>query len=176
MARQSGSGVDDSPLPWQYRVAVSQGGSCEIPRQNASAEEVAGILASPGTVAVVGLSPDPGRESHRVARYLTDEAGYRLVPVNPAAPEIMGEKSYPSLAEVPEPVGTVLIFRKPEAVPEIVEAAITRGAKTVWMQSGIVNNAAADRARAAGLQVVMSKCMMAEHRAARSRQSGTGQS
>ncbi|GFO56134.1 CoA-binding protein [Geomonas sp. Red276] len=114
------------------------------------------------TIAVVGLSPDPGKASHEVAAYLK-RAGYRIIPVNPAASEIFGEKCYPTLADVPEPVEIVDIFRRSEFVPEIVEQAIAKGAKVVWMQEGIVNEEAAERAEAAGLSVVMDRCLLKEH-------------
>ncbi len=104
------------------------------------------ILAEAKTVAAVGLSPDPKRESHGIALYL-QEQGYRIIPVNPIAKEILGEKSYPSLRAIPEPVDVVQVFRKPEAVPSIVEDAVAIGAKVIWMQVGIVHEAAAERAR-----------------------------
>ncbi len=89
--------------------------------------------------------------------------GYRIIPVNPAVSEVLGEKAYASLREVPDRIDLVDIFRKPDAVPAIVEDAIAIGARAVWMQEGVVHNAAADTARAAGLQVVMNKCMLKEH-------------
>ncbi len=138
--------------------------ACEFPRQNATTEEVRRILATARTVAIVGLSDKPERDSHRVAAYL-QQAGYRIIPVNPNLTVVLGEKAYPNLRAVPDPVDVVDIFRKPEAVPEIVEDAIAIGARAVWMQDGIVHNAAADRARQAGLVVVMNKCLMREHRA-----------
>ena len=125
--------------------------------------ELETILTQTKTIAVVGLSPNRGRESHGVALYLKEQ-GYRIIPVNPKAEEILGEKSYPSLRDIPEPVDVVQVFRKPEAVPAIVEDAIAVGAKVVWMQVGIVHEAAAERARQAGLQVVMNTCMRATHR------------
>ncbi len=138
--------------------------ACEMPRENATPAEVREILTTAKTVAVVGLSDKPERDSHRVAAYLK-RAGYRVIPVNPAVSEVLGERSYPSLRDVPEKIDVVDVFRKAEAVPAIVEDAIAVGAKTVWMQDGIVHNEAAERARAAGLKVVMSKCMLREHRA-----------
>ncbi len=137
--------------------------SCEMPLKNATSEEVRQILASFRVIAVVGLSAKPDRDSHRVAAYL-QEAGYRILPVNPNATEVLGERSYPTLRDVPVPIEVVNIFRQPAAVPAIVEDAIAVGAKAVWMQDGIAHNAAADRARAAGLLVVMSKCLLREHR------------
>ena len=138
--------------------------ACEFPRQNATTEEVRQLLATARTVAVVGLSDKPERDSYCVAAYL-QQAGYRVIPVNPNLTTVLGERAYPHLRAIPERVDVVDIFRKPEAVPEIVEDAIAIGARAVWMQDGIVHNAAAERARAAGLVVVMNKCMMREHRA-----------
>ena len=138
--------------------------ACELPLENATPNEIREILASARTIAVVGLSDKPDRDSHRVAAYL-QRAGYRILPVNPAVTTVLGEKAVPGLRDLTEPVDVVDIFRKPEAVPAIVEDAIAIGAKVIWMQDGIVHNAAADRARAAGLKVVMSRCMLRDHRA-----------
>jgi predicted CoA-binding protein len=138
--------------------------ACEMPRENATPAEVREILSTAKTVAVVGLSDKPDRDSYRIAEYL-QRAGYRIVPVNPAVSEVLGERSYASLRDVPEKVDVVDVFRRAEAVPAIVEDAIAVGAGAVWMQDGIVHNEAAERARAAGLKVVMSKCMLREHRA-----------
>ncbi len=126
------------------------------------------ILATSKTIAVVGLSNRPERPSHEVASYLKDE-GYRIIPVNPNLTEVLGEKIYPSLRDVPEPVDVVDIFRRPESVPPIVEDAIAIRAKVVWMQLGIVNEQAAARARAAGLKVVMNTCIATTHDALRGR-------
>ncbi|MDP2931973.1 MAG: CoA-binding protein [Chloroflexota bacterium] len=120
------------------------------------------ILESSHTVAVVGLSPNPVRSSYEVASYLKQN-GYKIIPVNPAAQQILGETSYPDLSSIPEKVDVVDIFRRPEDVPAIVEEAIRIGAKAVWMQEGVENEAAATRARAAGLKVVMDHCMRKEH-------------
>ena len=127
-------------------------------------DEVAGILSKYRTVAVVGLSPKEDRASYRVANYLKQQ-GYRVIPVNPAVKEVLGETSYPDLSTVPESVEIVDIFRRAEDVPQVVEEAIKVGAKVIWMQLGIVNEAAASRAREAGLKVVMDKCMKIEHQA-----------
>ncbi|MGE5251901.1 MAG: CoA-binding protein [Bacteroidota bacterium] len=121
------------------------------------------ILSSAKTVASVGLSSNPRKESYGVAAYLKDH-GYRVIPVNPTAAEILGEKSYPDLASVPEKIDVVQVFRRPEDVPPVVEQAIKAGAKVVWMQEGIVNEEAAGMARAAGLQVVMDACMRQTHK------------
>jgi hypothetical protein len=136
--------------------------ACEMPLSNATPQEIRNILNSARTIAVVGLSDKPDRDSYRVADYLK-RAGYRIIPVNPAITEVLGEKSYPGLRDIPEKIDVVDIFRKPDAVPPIVDDAIAIGAKVVWMQDGIVHNEAAARARAAGLTVVMSKCMLREH-------------
>lgn len=120
------------------------------------------ILRSCRVLAVVGLSSDPRRASHGVSRYLQRE-GYRILPVNPKESEVLGEKAWPSLADVPEPVDCVVIFRRPEHVPAVVEQAIRIGVRAVWMQHGITHPEAAARAREAGLLVVEDRCMMLEH-------------
>jgi len=114
------------------------------------------------TIAVVGLSPDPGKPSFEVAAYL-QRAGFRIIPVNPACQEILGERCYPTLTDVPGELEIVDVFRRAEFLPEIVEQAIAKGAKVVWMQEGVVNQQAADRAEEAGLAVVMDRCLLKEH-------------
>ena len=126
------------------------------------------ILTSYKTIAVVGLSPDQGKPSHEVAAYLK-RVGYRIIPVNPACQEVFGERCYATLADIPEAVEIVDIFRRSEFVPEIVDQAIAKGAKVVWMQEGVVNEAAAAKAEAAGLAVVMDRCLLKEHAKVRSR-------
>jgi predicted CoA-binding protein len=126
------------------------------------------ILESYRTVAVVGLSRDPAKASHRVAKYL-QSMGYRIIPVNPFVDQVLGEKSYKSLLDVPETIEVVDIFRPAEDVPPIVEEAIqlknrAGSPKVIWMQLGIVNEEAARRAREAGFTVVMDRCMMREHK------------
>ena len=125
-------------------------------------EEIEGILKEGRTVAVVGLSPKPDRPSYVVARYLQAQ-GYRIIPVNPNTQEILGEKAYPALLSIPEKVDIVDIFRRPEEVPPVVEEAIEIGARVVWMQEGIVHEGAAQRAKEAGLKVVMDRCLKKEH-------------
>jgi len=120
------------------------------------------ILEQGKVLAVVGLSSKSMRPSHGVSDYMQGH-GYRIIPVNPHEEMVLGEKGYASLDAVPEPFDTVVIFRRSEFVPEIVEAAIRKGAKTVWMQEGIVHEKAAERARAAGLNVVMDRCILKEH-------------
>ncbi len=120
------------------------------------------ILETYRTIAMVGLSSNPFRPSHFAAIYMLAE-GYRVIPVNPREQAILGQPSYPSLRAIPGPVEIVDIFREPSAVPAIVEEAIAVGAKVVWMQLGVINLAAAERARAAGLEVVMDACVKIEH-------------
>ena len=120
------------------------------------------ILTSARTIAVVGLSPDPGRPSHGVARYL-QRAGYRIIPVNPNVAEVLGERAYPGLRQVPQPVDVVDVFRRSEFVGPIVDDAIAIKASAVWLQDGVVDDDAAARAQAAGLDVVMDDCMMRRH-------------
>jgi uncharacterized protein len=127
-----------------------------------SSETITRLLEETRTIAVVGLSARPERPSHGVARYL-QSAGYKIFPVNPAESEILGERAYAKLEDVPEKIDVVEVFRRPEFVPDIVESAIRIGAKAVWMQEGVVNEAAAERARKAGLTVVMDRCMRKEH-------------
>src|SRR4051812_4343912 len=122
------------------------------------------ILETYKTIAVVGLSSQSSRPSYGVSRYMQG-AGYRIIPVNPNESEVLGEKAYPSLDDVPGNVEIVDIFRRAEYVPDIVEAAIRRKARVIWMQLGIVHEAAAARARAAGLEVVMDRCILIDHRA-----------
>jgi predicted CoA-binding protein len=121
------------------------------------------ILSEYRTVAVVGVSTNPSRPSHKVANYLV-EHGYKVIPVNPQVQAILGKPSYPDLSSIPEPVEVVDIFRRSTEVMPVVEEAIKIGAKAVWMQEGVINEEAASRARDAGLLVVMDKCMLKEHR------------
>ncbi len=121
------------------------------------------ILRRYRTIAVVGLSSDETRESYSISKYM-QAAGYRIVPVNPHEVEVLGEKAHPTVASVPLQVEIVNIFRRPEAVPGVVDDAIAAAAKVVWMQEGIVNEEAAAKARAAGLEVVMNSCIRTWHR------------
>jgi predicted CoA-binding protein len=120
------------------------------------------ILQKYKKIAVVGLSSDPGRASYGVCRYMQN-SGYEITPVNPNEVNVLGRKSYASLDEVPGPIEIVNIFRRPEFVPDIVDAAIRRDAKVIWMQLEVVHEEAAQRARAAGLEVVMDQCTLQEH-------------
>jgi predicted CoA-binding protein len=121
------------------------------------------MLRSYRTIAVVGLSSRRFRPSYGVSEYMKS-AGYHIIPVNPHEREVLGEKAYPSLDDVPEGVDIVNIFRRSEFVPDVVEAAIRKGARAIWMQEGVVHEGAAERARAAGLDVVMDRCILKEHR------------
>ena len=121
------------------------------------------ILHSARTIAVVGLSGKRFRPSFGVAEYMK-KAGYRIIPVNPQLSEVLGEKCYPDLDSVPEPIDIVDIFRRAEFVPDIVEAAIRKGAKAIWMQEGVVHEDAARKAEEAGITVVMDRCILKDHR------------
>ena len=121
------------------------------------------ILKNAKTIAVVGLSSNRARPSYGVSEYM-QSVGYQIIPVNPAETELLGEKAYATLDEIPIPVDIVDIFRRSEFVPEIVDAAIRIGAKCVWMQEGVTHEEAAKKARAAGLEVVMDHCILKAHR------------
>jgi uncharacterized protein len=127
-------------------------------------EEIKSVLSNSKTVAIVGISPKPDRPSYVVAAYLQSK-GYRIIPVRPDGEEILGEKVYHSLMEIPREIeiDIVDIFRKPEDIPPIAEEAIRRGAKVVWMQEGITHPEACDKAGRAGLKVVMDRCIKKEH-------------
>jgi uncharacterized protein len=119
------------------------------------------ILTTYRTVAIVGASPNQERPSYRVTNFLKQE-GFRVIPVTPNADKVVEEKAYPDLASIPMPIEVVDIFRRPEDVPAVVDQAIAIGAKAVWMQEGIIHDTAADKARKAGLTVVMDHCMRKE--------------
>jgi hypothetical protein len=125
-------------------------------------EIVKKILHDYSTLAVVGISDKPERPSYGVASYL-QARGYRIVPVNPRISRVLGEDAYPDLVSIPFPIEIVDIFRRSEEIPAIVDAAIEKGARAVWMQEGIINASAAERAEAAGLDVIMDLCMLKEH-------------
>ncbi len=137
---------------------------CELPRVNSNPEEIREILSEVKTIAVIGLSPNPEKDSHKVAKYLQN-AGYKIIPVYPKEDKILGEKVYRSLAEIPDQVDMVDIFRKPAAFDAIADACIERGdVKVFWGQVGLVNNEAAQKAKDAGMKVVQNLCAMVEHR------------
>jgi len=129
----------------------------------AGADAILELLKNYKTIAVVGLSSNPMRPSHGVTEYMQC-AGYRIIPVNPNETEVLGEKSYARLEDVPEKIDIVNVFRRAEEVPPVVESAIRVGAKAVWMQLGVENEQAAEKARAAGLVVIEDACILVEHR------------
>ena len=137
---------------------------CQFPTINSNKDEIKNIFSDVKTIAVLGLSPDATKDSHRVAAYLQN-CGYKIVPVYPKEDTILGEKVYRSLEEIPFAVDMVDIFRKPDACDAIADACIRRGdIKVFWTQVGIVNNEAAKKARDAGMKVVQSQCAMVDHR------------
>src|SRR5436309_9372883 len=129
----------------------------------ASADTILELLKKYKTIAVVGLSSNPMRPSHGVTEYM-QSAGYRIIPVNPNETEVLGEKSYARLEDVSEKIDIVNVFRRAEEVPPVVESAIRIGAKAVWMQLGVENEQAAEKARAAGLVVIEDACILVEHK------------
>ena len=137
---------------------------CEFPSVNANKQEIEEIFNSVKTIAVLGLSPDPEKASHRVAKYL-QEQGFKIVPVYPKEDTILGEQVYRSLAEIPFAVDMVDIFRKAKALDAVADACVARGdVKVFWAQKEIVNNAAAQKAKDAGMVAVQNMCTMVEHR------------
>ena len=129
---------------------------------NPSDQELKQLLTDATVIAMVGASSDPGKPSNGIMRKL-QHAGYRVIPVNPTETEILGERSYPSLVDVPERIDIVDVFRRAEDTPAIADEAVTIGAKALWLQSGIVNEDAAARATKGGLAVVMDACIGATH-------------
>jgi len=125
-------------------------------------DPITAILEKYKTLTIVGLSSKPSRPSYGVASYMRAH-GYRVIPVNPHEKSVFGEKAYSSLDDVPAPVDVVVIFRRPEFVPELVERAIRKRARVIWMQEGVVHEEAARRAREAGLQVIQDRCILKEH-------------
>ncbi|MDQ6759553.1 MAG: CoA-binding protein [Acidobacteriota bacterium] len=123
---------------------------------------IAEMLKNSKTIAVVGLSGSRMRPSYGVAEYM-QRAGYRIIPVNPQETEVLGEKCYARLEDVPEPIDMVDVFRRSEFVPDIVDSAIAVGAKALWLQEGVIHEKAAEKARQAGLSVVMDRCILKEH-------------
>lgn len=138
---------------------------CELPSVNSNKQEIEEIFDEVKTIAVLGLSPDAEKPSHRVAKYLQEE-GFKIVPVYPKEDTILGEKVYRTLAEIPFAVDMVDIFRASKALDAVAEACIARGdVKVFWAQKEIVNNAAAQKAKDAGMKAVQNKCTMIEHKA-----------
>src|SRR5438034_7843947 len=130
--------------------------------RNPTTDEIRALLTNATTIAMVGASSNPDKASHGIMQKL-QKAGYRVIPVNPRETEILGERSYPSLLDIPEPVDIVDVFRRAEDTPGIADEAVTKGAKALWLQTGIVNDDAAARAKAGGLTVVMDLCIGATH-------------
>jgi hypothetical protein len=130
--------------------------------QNPSTDEIRALLREMKTIAVLGLSDNPARPSYHVAQALQG-FGYRIIPVRPAQTEVLGEKAYANLAELPELPDLVDVFRAPEHVPGIVDECIAKGVKRLWLQEGVVNEMAAEKARAAGMTVVMDRCIFKEY-------------
>jgi len=137
--------------------------SCEFPDENPPSKEIEEILAQCRTIAVVGLSPKETRDSNRVARYLMQQ-GYEVIPVNPGQKEILGKTCYRSLLDIPVAVDMANLFLSPARVPPVVDQAIDKGVRVIWMQLGVVHNASARKAKEAGIQVVMNSCIMREHK------------
>jgi len=133
-----------------------------MPHQNPSDEQLKKILTDATTIAIVGASSNPDKASHGIMQKL-QKAGYRVIPVNPSESEILGERSYPSLVDVPEPIDIVDVFRRAEDTPGIADEEATIGAKVLWLQSGISSEEAADRAARGGLVTVMDTCIGATH-------------
>jgi predicted CoA-binding protein len=137
---------------------------CEFPTINSRSEEIIEIFNTTKTIAIAGLSPDPSKASNMVAAYLQN-AGFKIVPVYPKEEFILGEKVYRTISEIPFKIDMVDIFRKPDAIAEIVDEAIARGdVDCVWFQLGLANNKAAKKAQDAGMKVVQNKCTKIEHR------------
>ena len=126
-----------------------------------SDREIADVLRSARTIAVVGLSSNPARASFGVSRFLQRQ-GFRIIPVNPNEQEVLGERAYPSLRDVPGQIDIVNIFRRPARVPEVVDDAVQKGIPLIWMQEGVINYDAAQKAEAAGISVVMDRCILKE--------------
>jgi len=139
--------------------AKNVGESCSLPT---ASPEAANALINVKTIAIVGLSPKPERPSHQIAVYLKQH-GYEVIPIRPGIAEIMGEKAYGSLTKYGRAVDVVNIFRRPEAVPEIVEQAMQLGCRVIWMQEGVCHEEAAGKARATGMKVVQNKCILRVH-------------
>jgi len=135
---------------------------CEMPDYTPPSEEIGEIFKTSKRIAVVGLSPKPHRDSNRVAKYLL-EKGYDVIPVNPGQEKILEKPCYKSLEDIPFSIDVANLFINPTRVPPVVDQCIRIGVKTIWMQLGIVHNEAAAKAREAGIEVVMNRCIMKEH-------------
>ncbi|HLX46504.1 MAG TPA: CoA-binding protein [Bryobacteraceae bacterium] len=161
----SGSSIETQrPIACSIAIGDGVGGNSPVNsgRFSTTAADRLRILESYRRIAMVGLSSNPFRPSHFAAIYLLSE-GYDVIPVNPREAEVLGRKSYRSIAEIPGPVEVVDIFREPAAVPAIVDEAIAAKAKVIWMQLGVIHDESAEKAQKAGLEVVMDRCMKIEH-------------
>jgi predicted CoA-binding protein len=136
--------------------------NCELPDYNPPSDEIMEILRKCRTIAVVGLSPKESRDSNRVAKYLMDQ-GYEVVPVNPGQREILGKPCFRTLGDIPFPIDMADLFLNPARVPPVVDQAIEIGVHAIWMQEGVAHNESAQKARKAGIPVVMNKCIKKEH-------------
>lgn len=137
---------------------------CEMPRVNSNTDEMIEYFKATKTIAVVGASPKPEKDSHKVAKYLL-EVGYNMIPVYPKESELLGQKVYQSLKDIDQTIDMVVVFRKPDVVNTIADVCIERGdVKVLWTQIGIINNEAAQKAQDAGINVVQNYCAMVEHR------------
>ncbi len=136
--------------------------NCELPDFNPPSDEIIEILRKCRTIAVVGISPKESRDSHRVAKYLMDQ-GYEIIPVNPGQREILGKPCFKTLKDIPFPIDMADLFLSPTRVPLVVDQAVEIGVHAVWMQEGVVHNESAQKARKAGIPVVMNKCIKKEH-------------
>ncbi|MFN3535509.1 MAG: CoA-binding protein [Desulfatiglandales bacterium] len=136
--------------------------SCEVPSTHLDDEEIARLLKETKRIAVIGISQKPDRDSYKVAKYLLEQ-GFDMIPVNPIRKEILGQRCYPSLLEIPFEVDMADLFLSPDKVPKVVEEAIKKGVRSIWMQIGVVHNEAAKKAMEHGIKVVMNRCVMREH-------------
>ena len=137
---------------------------CEMPEYNPPSDEIREILQRVKKIAIVGLSPKQERDSNKVAKYLMEQ-GFEVIPVNPGQKEILGQKCYKSLKDIPFPVDMADLFLNPKRVSPVVDQAIEKEIPVIWMQLGVIHNEAAKRARQAGIKVVMNKCVKVEHQA-----------
>ena len=135
---------------------------CELPDDNPPSDEIEDIIRKSKRIAIVGLSPKEERDSNKVAKYLM-ENGYEIIPVNPGQKEILGQKCYKTLKEIPFPVDVADLFLNPTRVPPVVDQAIEKAIGVIWMQLGVIHNEAAQKAREAGITVLMNKCIKQEH-------------
>jgi len=153
----------DFPGKVNRKMVIMAERNCELPDCNPPESDIARLLEQSHTITVVGLSPKEQRDSNRVARYLMEQE-YDVIPVNPGQETLLGKRCYKRVSDVPVHIDIVDCFISPSRIPEVVEEAIAVGAAALWMQIGVVHNEAAARAREAGLQVVMNKCIMVEHK------------